>query len=54
MKIDKKLLKNLSDYLDEFNLNRIRVYKKIQKLKFQKIMFLSVISACTSKNKYSK
>ena len=31
MKIDKKIIKELSDYLDEFNLAELNILKKIQK-----------------------
>ena len=40
MKIDKKLIKELSEYLDEFKLTEIEFTEKIQKLKFQKITYL--------------
>ena len=36
MKIDKNLIKQLSEYLDEFKLTEIEFTEKILKLKFQK------------------
>ena len=44
MKIDKKIIKELSDYLKEFNLTEIEITEKIQKLKYLKIMFQLVIN----------
>ena len=40
MKIDKNIIKELSSYLNEFNLTEIEYYRKrYKKLKFQKIIF---------------
>ena len=36
MKIDKKLIKELTGYLNEFNLTELEYADMIQKLKFQK------------------
>mgnify|MGYP001200270341 CR=1 FL=1 len=36
MKIDKKIIKELSDYLDEFNLNEIEIKEKDKKIKVSK------------------
>ena len=36
MKIDKKVIKELSDYLDEFNLNEIEITEKDTKIKISK------------------
>ena len=40
MKIDKNLIKELSEYLNEFNLTEIEFTEKDTKIKFQKIIFL--------------
>jgi len=37
MKIDKKLIKELKDYLDEFNLSEIEYQDGTKKLRLQKI-----------------
>ena len=44
MKIDKSIIKKLSDYLDEFNLTEIEITDKDTKSKFQKIMYLLTIN----------
>ena len=45
MKIDKTIIKELSDYLDEFNLTEIEITEKDTKIKVSKNnMYLSVIS----------
>ena len=43
MKIDKKIIKELSDYLNEFNLTELEYTEKDKKLKSQKIMYLLTI-----------
>ena len=43
MKIDKKIIKELSDYLDEFNLTELEYTEKDTKIKFLKIIFQSTI-----------
>ena len=44
MKIDKKIIKELSDYLKEFNLTEIEITEKDTKIKVSKIMFQLVIN----------
>ena len=39
MKIDKKLIKELSEYLDEFKLTEIEFTEKDTKIKVSKIIF---------------
>ena len=39
MKIDKKLIKELSEYLDEFNLTEIEYTEKDTKIKVSKSIF---------------
>ena len=43
MKIDKKIIKELSDYLDEFNLTELEYTEKDTKIKVSKIIFQSII-----------
>jgi acetyl-CoA carboxylase biotin carboxyl carrier protein len=40
MKIDKNLIKELSEYLNEFNLTEIEFTEKDTKIKVSKIIFL--------------
>ena len=44
MKIDKKIIKELSDYLDEFNLTELEYTEKDRKIKVSKNNQLSTIS----------
>ena len=44
MKIDKKIIKELSDYLKEFNLTEIEITEKDTKIKVSKIMFQLAIN----------
>ena len=40
MKIDKKIIKELTEYLDEFNLTELEYTTKDTKIKYQKIIIL--------------
>mgnify|MGYP001380599105 FL=1 len=51
MKIDKKIIKELSDYLDEFNLTELEYTEKDRKIKVSKNNQLSTIS---NNNSYLK
>ena len=56
MKIDKKVIKELSDYLDEFNLTEIEITEKDRKIKVSKNTVSinsqpQVVSSVTSSNK---
>tara|TARA_B000000441_G_scaffold111828_1_gene82087 strand:- start:125 stop:559 length:435 start_codon:yes stop_codon:yes gene_type:complete len=56
MKIDKKVIKELSDYLDEFNLTEIEITEKDTKIKVSKNTVSinsqpQVVSSVTSSNK---
>ena len=42
MKIDKKLIKELKDYLDEFNLNEIEYTNKDTKIKNKKRLLFHI------------
>ena len=44
MKIDKKIIKELSDYLDEFNLTELEYTEKDTKIKVSKITIQQVFN----------
>ena len=44
MKIDKKIIQELSNYLKEFNLTEIEITEKDTKIKVSKIMYQLAIS----------
>ena len=44
MKINKNIIKELNDYLDEFNLTEIEYTEKDLKLKFQNLKFLKILN----------
>ena len=48
MKIDKKIIKELNEYLEEFNLTEIEITEKDTKIKVSKVSKTVSLSSCMS------